>query len=65
MLKNILKKAPERTVIVTTHRPTVLTMCHQVYRVVDKKISKLNEQVKQMTQDLALLKNELEEKTKP
>ncbi len=29
------------------------------------KVSKLNEQVKQMTQDLALLKNELEEKTKP
>ena len=28
------------------------------------KVSKLNEQVKQMTQDLALLKNELEEKTK-
>lgn len=44
VLRNILKKAPERTVIITTHRPTVLYMCSQVYRVLDKKITRLNRQ---------------------
>ena len=44
VLKNILKKAPERTIIITTHRPTALFMCSKVYRVVEKKITKLNDQ---------------------
>ena len=38
VLHNILQKAPHRTVIITTHRPTVLSMCDRVYRVVDKRV---------------------------
>ena len=41
VLGNILQKEPHRTVIITTHRPTVLSMCDQVYRVVDKRILRL------------------------
>ena len=41
VLGNILQKEPHRTVIITTHRPTVLSMCDQVYRVVDKRIIRL------------------------
>ena len=41
VLRNILQKAPHRTVIITTHRPTVLSMCDQVYRVVNKRIIRL------------------------
>ena len=41
VLQNILQKAPHRTVVITTHRPTVLTMCDQVYRVVNKRIIRL------------------------
>ena len=41
VLQNILQKAPRRTVIITTHRPTVLTMCDRVYRVVDGRIIRL------------------------
>lgn len=39
LLKNILKKAPEKTCIVTTHRPGVLRLCRRVYRVEDGKIA--------------------------
>lgn len=38
VLQNILQKAPHRTVIITTHRPTVLPMCDRVYRVVDRRV---------------------------
>ncbi len=41
LLKNILKKAPDKTCVITTHRPTVLSMCDRVYRVVDTKITPL------------------------
>ena len=44
VLQNILKKAPDYTVIITTHRPTVLSMCDRVYRVVDKRITRLDQQ---------------------
>ncbi len=44
VLRNILKKAPECTYIITTHRPTVLSMCDRVYRVVDKRITQLHQQ---------------------
>ena len=44
VLKNILKKTPDYTVIITTHRPTVLSMCDRVYRVVDKQIALLDQQ---------------------
>ncbi len=44
VLRNILQKAPGRTFIITTHRPTVLSMCDRVYRVVEKKITRLGEE---------------------
>ncbi len=37
VLDNIMKKNPKKTVILTTHRPTVLAMCDRVYRIADKK----------------------------
>lgn len=44
VLKNIIQQRPNKTCIVTTHRPTVLNMCQRVYRVMDKKITELNEE---------------------
>ena len=44
VLQNILKKTPGCTFIITTHRPTVLSMCDRVYRVVDKQIALLDQQ---------------------
>lgn len=44
VLRSILQKAPDRTCVITTHRPTVLSMCDKVYRVVDGEITQLNEQ---------------------
>ena len=44
VLRNILQKAPEKTFIITTHRPTVLSMCDRVYRVVDKRITQLGQE---------------------
>ena len=44
VLRNILQKSPDRTFIITTHRPTVLSMCDRVYRVVDKRITRLDQQ---------------------
>ena len=42
VLRNILRKRPDRTIVITTHRPTVLGMCDKVYRVVDTRIVELN-----------------------
>lgn len=42
VLRNILKKRPDRTIVITTHRPTVLNMCDKVYRVVDTRIVALD-----------------------
>ena len=43
VLRNILRKAPDKTFILTTHRPTVLSMCDRVYRVVNRKITQLGQ----------------------
>ncbi|MCR5803762.1 MAG: ABC transporter ATP-binding protein/permease [Clostridia bacterium] len=43
VLKNILHKSPDKTFIITTHRPTVLSMCDNIYRVVDKHVTLLSE----------------------
>ncbi len=42
VLRNILRKRPDRTIVITTHRPTVLSMCDKVYRVVDAQIVELD-----------------------
>lgn len=44
VLKNIVRQKPNKTCIVTTHRPSVLNLCQRVYRVVDAKVTELDEQ---------------------
>ena len=44
VLRNIITEHPDRTVIVTTHRPTVLGLCRRVCRVVDTKVVELSEE---------------------
>jgi len=44
VLDNIIQQRPNKTCIVTTHRPSVLNMCQRVYRVMDKAITELDEQ---------------------
>ena len=44
VLKNIIQQRPNKTCIVTTHRPTVLNMCQRVYRVMNTKVTALNEE---------------------
>ena len=41
VLKNILSKTSTKTFIITTHRPTVLSMCDSVYRVINGKLKLL------------------------
>lgn len=43
VLGNIMKQHPNKTCIVTTHRPTVLNMCQRVYRVIDTKVMEQDE----------------------
>lgn len=52
VLKNIMKQRPNKTCIVSTHRPSVLSMCQRVYRVLDTKITELDEETSgRMVQD--------------
>ena len=44
VLKNIIKRHPNKTCIVTTHRPSVLNMCERVYRVMETKVTELTEE---------------------
>ncbi len=44
VLRNIIKQRPNKTCIVTTHRPSVLNMCQRVYRVIDKQVTELSEE---------------------
>lgn len=44
VLRNIMVEHPNKTCIVTTHRPSVLNMCRRVYRVVDRKVTELSEE---------------------
>ena len=44
VLNNIIVNHPNKTCIVTTHRPSVLNMCQKVYRVVDTKLTELSEE---------------------
>ncbi len=39
VLDNIIKKDPQKTIILTTHRPTVLSMCDRVYRIANKTVN--------------------------
>lgn len=42
VLRNLMTGRPNRTVIVTTHRPSVLGMCRRVYRIVDRQVRELD-----------------------
>ncbi len=44
VLRNIVKQHPNKTCIVTTHRPSVLNLCQRVYRVVETKVTELSEE---------------------
>ncbi|MEE0885193.1 MAG: ATP-binding cassette domain-containing protein, partial [Faecalimonas sp.] len=44
VLENIIQQRPNRTCIVATHRPSVLGICKRVYRVMETKVTKLDEE---------------------
>ena len=44
VLRNIIHKKPNKTCIVTTHRPSVLNMCQRVYRVMETRVTVLSEE---------------------
>lgn len=44
VLKNIMKQRPDKTCIITTHRPGALALCHKVYRVQGNQVTELNEE---------------------
>ena len=43
VLRNIIQKHPNKTCIVTTHRPSVLNLCQRVYRVTQTRVTELDE----------------------
>ena len=43
VLKNIIQHKPNKTCIVTTHRPSVLNLCQRVYRVINTRVTELDE----------------------
>lgn len=44
VLRNIVQQKPNKTCIVTTHRPSVLNMCQRVYRVMETHVTELDEE---------------------
>lgn len=44
VLRNIMQEKPNKTCIVTTHRPSVLNMCRRVYRVMETRVTELSEE---------------------
>ena len=44
VLRNIIRRHPNRTCIVTTHRPSVLNLCQRVYRVMQTQVRELTEE---------------------
>ena len=52
VLRGIIQKKPNKTCIVATHRPSVLTMCQRVYRVMNTKLTTLdNDEAARMSMD--------------
>lgn len=52
VLRNIMNLNKNRTCIVTTHRPSVLTMCDRVYKIASTEVNQVtNEEVEQMIVD--------------
>ncbi len=44
VLRNLVQQRPNKTCIVTTHRPSVLNLCQRVYRVMETKVTELSEE---------------------
>ena len=44
VLNNIIRRRPNKTCIITTHRPSVLSMCQRVYRVMEKKVTETSDE---------------------
>ncbi len=44
VLRNIIQQRPNKTCIVTTHRPTVLNLCQRVYRLSETRATELSEE---------------------
>ena len=44
VLRSIMKKAPQRTIIVTAHRPSVFSMCSRVYKIEDETVQEVDEE---------------------
>ena len=44
VLRNIVQNRPNKTCIITTHRPTVLSLCKRVYRIMNSRITELDEE---------------------
>lgn len=44
VLRSIIRQHPNKTCIVTTHRPSVLNLCQRVYRVMETKVTALSEE---------------------
>lgn len=44
VLRNIVQQRPNKTCIVTTHRPSVLNMCQRVYRVMQRQVTELDKE---------------------
>ena len=42
VLRNLMKMAPNKTCIVTTHRPSVLNLCTRVYQVTARAVTELD-----------------------
>ncbi|MBQ2154116.1 MAG: ABC transporter ATP-binding protein [Oscillospiraceae bacterium] len=42
VLKNVMEHTPNKTCIVTTHRPSVLNLCTRVYQVTDRAVTELD-----------------------
>ena len=52
VLKNIMDMGYARTCIVTTHRPSVLNLCHRVYKIDKSNVSEIDyEQVDKLIKD--------------
>ena len=52
ILRNVLDRAANKTCIITTHRPSVLSMCDRIYRISDGKMEVMSaEAVEKMIMD--------------
>ena len=49
VLSNLMKGQKKRTCILTTHRPSVLSMCDRIYRIASQKVQEINQsEIKQI-----------------